>query len=175
MVAEKMFGRRKVVSSYRNRWGKLAYVVECECGRRDTLSARAAEKRRADVCRPCYKREWHAEQGSVYGRFPAEDRKLLHSLRTRFCAIRYRCDGNSYDRKWYGDRGIECRFTDAIDFLGYVLTLNGARDRRLEIDRIDNDGHYERGNIRFVTHKENTNNKRHGGGKRKVSALEERV
>ncbi len=65
--------------------------------------------------------------------------------------------------KSYGGRGIENKFT--LDgFRGYVTNDLGVTSieqiKGLQIDRIDNDGHYEKGNIRFVTPKENCNNRR---------------
>jgi len=41
----------------------------------------------------------------------------------------------------------------------YTIALPNASPM-LEIDRINNDGHYERGNLRFVTRAENVNNRR---------------
>ena len=69
----------------------------------------------------------------------------------RYTAIKHRCE-NKNDRQYhrYGGRGIACNFNSAIEFLEYVLTLpNFSQD--LEIDRTNNDGNYEVGNLRFVT------------------------
>jgi hypothetical protein len=59
--------------------------------------------------------------------------------------------------KWYGGRGIKCLFT-SNEFVSYVMDELKVDPRRLECDRIDNDGNYERGNIRFVTHEVNMQN-----------------
>jgi hypothetical protein len=63
----------------------------------------------------------------------------------------------SYNR--YGGRGIQCKFTSLNDFRGYVLNVLKINPLGLTIDRINNDGHYERGNIRFVTMEDNRKNK----------------
>ena len=63
----------------------------------------------------------------------------------------------SYNR--YGGRGIKCLFESLDDFRGYVLDILRVNPVGLTIDRIDNNGNYEKGNIRFVTMKENLNNK----------------
>ena len=47
-------------------------------------------------------------------------------------------------------------------FMEYLLTLPGCDNEELVLDRIENDGHYEPGNLRFVTHKESAANR---GGK----------
>jgi len=98
----------------------------------------------------------------MFAVFPDVPREILFSLKARYGAMKRRCrDEHNHDYKWYGARGIECRFESLHEFIEYVLTLPGARDLTLEIDRKDNDGHYERGNLRFATHQENCNNKRH--------------
>jgi hypothetical protein len=57
----------------------------------------------------------------------------------------------------YGGRGIEVRFT-RNELILYLENLPGFFEGA-ELDRINNDGHYEKGNLRWVTRKENCNNK----------------
>jgi hypothetical protein len=63
----------------------------------------------------------------------------------------------------YGGRGIVvCKewIEDQAKFVSYLMTLDGWDDNRLYIDRIDNDGGYFPGNIRFVTPRESLLNRR---------------
>lgn len=61
----------------------------------------------------------------------------------------------------YGGRGIEFRFASIKDCVDYVLAeLPCDSYVGLDIDRIDNNGHYERGNLRLATRKENLANRR---------------
>jgi hypothetical protein len=76
--------------------------------------------------------------------------------------MKNRCENpEAHNYNCYGGRGIECRFNSRVEFIDYVLKeifnigLGG-----LQIDRINNDGNYEPGNIRFVTRKENLANRR---------------
>lgn len=64
-------------------------------------------------------------------------------------------NNNSYER--YGGRGIEFRFTCYEDF---IEELGPRPSRDYSIDRIDNDGHYEKDNVRWATAKQQANNKR---------------
>jgi len=82
-------------------------------------------------------------------------------LRRTFYNINYRCN-NPKDKayKHYGGRGIQNKFSSSQEFIDYVVNVLKVSPQGLQIDRIDNNGHYEKGNIRFVTHKENQNNKR---------------
>lgn len=64
----------------------------------------------------------------------------------------------------YGGRGIQVKFMSFDDFYDYITTELGITTyeqiKGLQIDRVDNDGYYEKGNIRFCTCKENLNNRR---------------
>lgn len=86
-------------------------------------------------------------------------------LRARFNQMKQRCNNSKNTRyKDYGGRGIKCLFRDANEFINYVvniLELNTVGEiKKLTIDRIDNDGNYEPGNIRFVTQAENNKNRK---------------
>lgn len=82
-------------------------------------------------------------------------------LHRKFCSIKQRCEDQKHPSyKNYGGRGIECRFGSSQEFIGYVINILKVNPCGLQIDRIDNNRHYEKGNIRFVTAKTNSNNKR---------------
>lgn len=72
-----------------------------------------------------------------------------------------RCN-NPKDKRYndWGGRGIENKFPNFKAFHDYVIKELRIDPRGLTIDRIDNDGHYEHGNIRFITQAKNNRNKR---------------
>lgn len=81
----------------------------------------------------------------------------------RFDNAKRRCQ-NPSDEKYpgYGGRGIEFRFKTATEATLYFIEATGITEDDLdtmEIDRIENDGHYERGNLRMATRLENVLNR----------------
>lgn len=67
------------------------------------------------------------------------------------------CTPSSSSYMNYGARGIEFRFLSFPEFLGVL----GRRPTRVHtLDRINNDGHYEKGNVRWSTRVEQSRNRR---------------
>ena len=72
---------------------------------------------------------------------------------------KYRCTNPScgeYQWKNYGGRGIKFLFTSFEQFLAEI----GPRPQGKTLDRIDVDGHYEPGNVRWATKSEQQSNQR---------------
>ncbi|KKN68772.1 hypothetical protein LCGC14_0447920 [marine sediment metagenome] len=86
---------------------------------------------------------------------------IIGCLHNRFINIKQRCnDPKIKSYKNYGGRGIKCLFKSFNEFADHVINELKVDPRDLTVDRINNDGHYEPGNIRFVTQAENNRNKR---------------
>jgi hypothetical protein len=68
-----------------------------------------------------------------------------------------RCN-NPNSQRWYthGGRGIKFLFKNFDEFFAAV----GARPDGMTLDRIDNDGHYEAGNVRWATPSQQVSNRR---------------
>jgi len=90
---------------------------------------------------------------------------LIGYLHKRFTTMNQRCNNPKHlSYKYYGSRGIKCLFKNANRFINHVINDLGYNTfeklKGLQIDRIDNNGHYEPSNIRFTTAKVNSNNRR---------------
>lgn len=83
-------------------------------------------------------------------------------LGRRYDAILARCT-NSANAQWksYGGRGIKCLFKTRMEFIQWVSKNLPHKDYvRMEIDRINNDGHYEPSNLRLATRTQQVRNRR---------------
>lgn len=134
----KRFGRVEVCSpeviirkKNKSQWIYVNTVC-VTCGRTATISLSNLQGGRTGGCRPCGQ--------------PARTPRWLTS---RMASIRQRCT-NPKDRRYmdYGGRGIEFRFKTVLEGCLWVQENIGLY-RNLQLDRIDNDGHYEPGNIRW--------------------------
>jgi len=88
--------------------------------------------------------------------------KRSHPLKERWYNMKNRCDKPSNpDYKNYGGRGITVH-PDLYEFEYFVKVVEALPgfDLTLELDRIENDGDYTEGNLRWVTSKVNINNSR---------------
>ena len=83
-------------------------------------------------------------------------------LGERYDAMLQRCiavDNELY--KNYGARGIRLKFDNREHFIRWMLAHLPHEDYRgVQIDRANNDGHYEPGNLLLVSQQENLRNKR---------------
>ena len=91
-------------------------------------------------------------------------RPVLHAevLGRRYDAILARCNSPTHKHwKSYGGRGIKCLFETRMKFITWVAANLPHKDYKgVEIDRENNDGNYEPGNLRLATRLENTQNRR---------------
>ncbi len=73
-------------------------------------------------------------------------------LRGIYANIKGRCTNPIYHNyKSYNNLGIKNKFKSLNGFRDYVMNVLEIDPRGLQIHRIDNNGHYERGNIEFLT------------------------
>lgn len=152
------FGLWRVVEYVVGSKGK--YLCECEgCGTRKAIPTGNLTGGKTSGCLPCFHKRI-SEETSAATRIgvPRDD---WIRLSNRFYALRGRCERPSNKRYLgYGGRGIRCEFDSAESFVRFATTIPGWDNASLEIDRIDNDGHYEPGNIRFVDRRGNASNTR---------------
>lgn len=90
-----------------------------------------------------------------------------HPLYTRWLAMKQRClNPNSESYKHYGARGITIseEFKDSFEsYAKYLLSLPNCPQTfpsSLDVDRIDNNKGYERGNLRWISKSINNTNQR---------------
>ncbi len=137
-------------------------LCQCSCGavyNVDTYNLRHNKSRR---CLSCAAGMQQLCEGRLA--LPHLSKELYYSLSTKVSQAIARCT-NPQDANWkyYGGRGITvCQewYDDPVAFIVYLASLDGFDDPNLWLDREDNNGHYEPGNLRFVTPSESGLNRR---------------
>lgn len=132
---------------------RVTFVCRCVCGREFEVLGQNLTNGRSTQCRPCASHERahliHIPR-EVYNRLYQQARGAIR-----------RCDDS--DNDYYAGRGISVYHVWRDDirlFIEYLVTLPGYNDDTLVIDRVNNDGNYEPGNIRFTTWSESNYNRR---------------
>lgn len=116
-----------------------------------TVKGKATHKRGNKKYRQTLKGKIAAKRGK--DKYKATVNGHLHCI---FQGMVRRCtDPKHKGYKTYGERGIRVCFKSAKEFIDYVVNELQVDFWGLTIDRIDNDGNYERGNIQFITREEN--------------------
>lgn len=154
-------GKQKLFSAfYKDKRDKSGFTCWCkQCCKEYQQSNKGKQAFHRANKKYC---QTHKKQRNEYSR--KYRKTLIGCLRDRFRAIKQRCNNpKATGYKYWGGRGIKCLFRNADEFIDYIINNLGYNTleklKGLEIDRIDNNGHYEIENIRFITHKENNNNK----------------
>lgn len=153
--------------------------MRCSCGWEGFMHRANLRGGRTTRCNTCAKKKATATRMARRGLLQiCPDGAHRDRLLDRISAIIVRCT-NSQSATYpdYGGRGITVHpawVADRVEFLRYLVGLDGWNKPELQLDRIDNSGGYVPGNLRFVTRSVNMANKRRITA-REVEALKQRI
>jgi len=148
------FDRLLVFGIYGKSVNKMSlWLCRCDCGNWRVIAANNLNGGHSRSC-GCLSietvRKRSRTHGESYSGITAEYRSYSHA--------KTRCNNPNAQRyEDWGGRGIEFRFKSFEDFLATVGRRPSAQH---SLDRIDPNGHYEAGNVRWATPKEQSRNTR---------------
>ena len=145
----KIFGRWKVINfSHTNERHQAYWQCICDCGNAKAVKA-ASLVGGVSVSCGCY----HKDRVTIHGMTKTITFKSWESMKQR-CT-----NPNSPDYHKYGGRGIKVcdRWLNSFDSF---LEDMGERPKARTLDRIDNEGNYEKSNCRWATTKDQLLNRR---------------
>lgn len=140
-----------VEKTAKKRGSNFYWRWRCDCGSEIDRVPNDVRSGRIVSC-GCYRSEEQSKRVRTHGLSGSETYKIWQTMIQR-------CENPNEDRfERYGGRGIEvCErwkvFENFISDMGLKPSIN------MQIDRIDNDGHYEPDNCRWATPKQNVNNR----------------
>lgn len=137
--------------------GKYLWWCKCECGNITQKPIGYLRSGNTTSC-GCWRFEVASKVNTTHGYFHHKEYVTWQSMKKR-------CLNPKNPRyKDYGGRGIkiykEWAGKDPRPFCDWIDQNLGPRPKDCTLDRIDNDGHYEPGNLRWATISEQAKNQR---------------
>jgi hypothetical protein len=153
------FGRWTVIGNAPNRENRSCVLCKCSCGTTRVLMSSYIKGRKSESC-GCLQKEVNRKRTTVHGATRLDSsikqRKLFFCWRNMLS----RCFNTDHSRfKDWGGRGIQvCAQWTFFPLFWKDMESNWKHGLRL--DRIDNNGHYNKKNCKWSTPKEQANNRR---------------
>jgi hypothetical protein len=151
----KTFNSWTVIKREKNRYGyKTYWLCRCDCGRQKEVSGSSLVNGTSKQCSSCSCKASKTKHGHCADRKKPPEYNIWNSMKQR-CSNK-----NIPEYKNYGGRGITVCERWRTDFTKFVEDIGPQPFKRASIDRINNNGNYEPGNVVWTTQYQQTGNTR---------------
>ena len=150
-LSGQVFDRLTVISFVGIEDQQRMWLCLCRCGATTIISTRKLRAGRKRSC-GCIRKEQLVARNSSHGATGTSE----HTI---WLLMRNRCS-NPKNKRWarYGGRGIKVCPEWQDDFSRFLADVGSRPSPLHSIDRINNDGNYEPGNVRWATKREQVRN-----------------